>query len=387
MATYIKTTSSGNVEYEIEPGNENVMLPNEQQGGGEPEGYSDVVQSISNNYSSESTYNAGDIVFYENKLYQAMEDITTAETWTPEHWQQITLSDEITDLKDEVSEAVPMVYEVGAGKEYTSFTACLKALQGNSKNKTILVYDGTYDIFEELGGADYASTIEVNSNWRDVNVIVPPNTKIIGVGNVIFEFLPADDEIATPAINALSVLNVVGNVEIENIKIHAQNCLYLIRDDTSSLPGLYDVRRKFKNVECIRYNGGTHCYSCTFKQGAKISFENCHFESYSGTTFGMVSVATGNATINIVNSVFLTNASVPDIALVNTNAIAQRNIINICGCHLQANNAPKKISVIAGGQNVVNGYDVTLIGCSDIGNTTIDIAGNIYPIKQYNAIS
>ena len=113
------------------------------------------------------------------------------------------------------------IYEVGTGKPFTSFTACIESLQGHAEQKTILVYDGTYDIFEEIGGADYAATIPSGANWRDVSVVVPPNTKIIGVGDVVFEFLPESSEMPAPARSALSALNVSGNVEIENIKIKA----------------------------------------------------------------------------------------------------------------------------------------------------------------------
>ena len=386
MATYIKTGSSGNVVYEIEPGNTNEMLQNEKQGGGEPDGYSDVVQSISNSYSSEATYNTGDIVFYENKLYQATEDITTAETWTPEHWQQITLAGEITDLKDDVSEDVPMVYEVGPGKTYTSFIACLKALQGNSKNKKILVYEGTYDIFEELGGAEYASTIDVEGDWKEYNVFVPPNTIIRGVGDVIFEFLPDASEIGA-AKDILSVINVEGNVEIENIRVYAKNCSSCIRDETSLLPEYNNAIHKYKNIEFIKTEGGgSSLYFCIFQQAVKIIFENCRFESSNISPFTMLNADTGYVTLYIDNSVFITGASIPVISLMNRSANAQRNAVNICGCYFQGKYSPRLLTVRSASYTAVNTFDVTLIGCTDIGDTTISIENNQYPIKQYNAM-
>lgn len=55
-------------------------------------------------YSSSSTYLAGDYVFYNNALYRCNTDITTAENWTAAHWEQITLGNDVTDLKNELKQ-------------------------------------------------------------------------------------------------------------------------------------------------------------------------------------------------------------------------------------------------------------------------------------------
>lgn len=275
------------------------------------------------------------------------------------------------------------IYEVGTGKPFTSFTECIVSLQGHEEKKTILVYDGTYDIFEEIGGADYASTIPSGANWRDVSVVVPPNTKIIGVGDVVFEFLPESSEMPASARSALSALNVSGNVEIENIKIKAKNCHYCIHDETSSLAEFNNVTHKYKNVECIKYSGegDAQAYAAGFQQGGKYDFENCLFKSEKGKAFSMHNSSTGGATINIKDCVMITTTSAVAVDFINVSGQQVRNITNLCGCYFENNGGTKRLSITGG---AVNTFDVTCISCTDVGDTTVDIAENIYPIKQYN---
>ena len=274
-------------------------------------------------------------------------------------------------------------YEVGAGKTFTSFTACLEALQGNEEQKTILVYAGTYDIFDEIGGSNYCDTIQASDNWRDVSVVVPPNTKIVGVGDVILEFLPENSEITSIARGVLSALNVSGNVEIENIKIHAKNCRYCIHDETSSLAQFNNVTHKYKNIECVKYSGGgdAQAYAAGFQLGGKYDFENCVFKSEQGKAFSMHNSSTGGVTINLTNCIFVTTTAAVSVDLINVSGQQVRNITNLFGCYLENSGGSKKLSVTGG---PVNTFDVTLIASSDIGDTTIDISGNPYPIKQYN---
>lgn len=276
------------------------------------------------------------------------------------------------------------IYEVGPDKKYTSFTECLKSLAGDESQKIIKVYDGIYNIFEEIGGSAFSQSIVDGTNWRDVSMIVPPNTKIVGIGNVVFEFLPSAEEIGSVASTLLSPLNISGSVEIENIKIHAENCRYCIHDETSSLPQYDNVTRFYKNVECVKYNGtlgNRQAFACGFQRGTKFNFENCVFISERGNAFSMHNSSTGGASINIDNCVFITKANEQPLELINVSGNQVRNIVNLSNSYFERQGTGNQI-VVSGGS--VNTFDITLIGCTDIGDVTINIDGNIYPIKQYN---
>jgi hypothetical protein len=61
-------------------------------------------------------------------------------------------------------------------------------LPDDGLDKIVYVDGGVYDIFEEIGGTEYAQSIPESSEdlWRQYNTIIPSNTKIIGIGEVIF---------------------------------------------------------------------------------------------------------------------------------------------------------------------------------------------------------
>lgn len=50
-------------------------------------------------YSSSSTYDVGDYVMHSGGLYRCTTAITTAEAWTAGHWTQVSMADEVSDLK------------------------------------------------------------------------------------------------------------------------------------------------------------------------------------------------------------------------------------------------------------------------------------------------
>lgn len=43
-------------------------------------------------YDATATYAVGDVVIYDNKIYQCITSISTAEAWTAAHWQQVATS-------------------------------------------------------------------------------------------------------------------------------------------------------------------------------------------------------------------------------------------------------------------------------------------------------
>ena len=118
-------------------------------------------------------------------------------------------------------------YHVGAGHEYTSFHDCLVALQGDNTRKTIHVYGGTYDILAEMGGAEFLAGLSSSDNWYDVCDIIPPNTHIIGHGNVIFNLTIPSGTSADIAV-LLSPINMMGSATIENVTINCNGGRYCV---------------------------------------------------------------------------------------------------------------------------------------------------------------
>lgn len=59
------------------------------------EGELDLEGMIADEYDSTATYSVGDYALYEGVLYQRISDISTPEEWNTEHWEAVTVTDEL----------------------------------------------------------------------------------------------------------------------------------------------------------------------------------------------------------------------------------------------------------------------------------------------------
>ncbi len=281
------------------------------------------------------------------------------------------------------------VYRVGPEREVTSFTQMLQNLQGNTNKKVIYVDAGVYDIFEEIGGAAFASGITgIADDWRDNSVIVPDNTRIVGLGDVTFNFLPANEDISSIGAQQLSPLNIENNVEVENITINADNCRYCIHSEMSALAKNVDKHQKYKNVILNKMHtnkGWNQAFGCGFYKRAKFDFEGCVFTSWNqpismhDTYLG----ANDGATINIKDCVFSTT---------NQNEVYALNFAEMSATqthhHVLLSNSRfnQPIRINRSFEGIThNSYDVRAIGCGNITFSVSDLfEDNIYPPQDYS---
>lgn len=300
-----------------------------------------------------------------------------------------------SDLKRNCDE----IYEVGKRSytnqkefKYDNLTSLLRQLKDNSNPKIIYIYGGTYDIYDEYGGYDYFSTLTGNEDWRDVNVIVPPNTKIIGVGNVIIKFKPSSTQIISENIAHLfSALNTSYNVEIENITIDCMNCRYCIHDEVIDLELSNGSTHKYKNVIMKKTQdtyGDVQCFGCGFGYNMKYEFNNCVFTSWS-IPFSMHNTDTTNVDdgtlININNCYFQSTISSVSISFRNSSTIQTQHKVNINNSFVGGQWENLELTDTGNTSNV-NCFDVTMLNCNAIRTVEHLTQPNIYPIHQYNSI-
>lgn len=310
-----------------------------------------------------------------------MKDTIRAVVYTP-----IAKLTDVKALEEEVDAIVPgqkKIYYVGADKEYTSFTACLQALHGDETPKEIHVDAGTYNVFEEIGGADFCATIQSGQSWKDVSVIVPPNTDIIGIGNVILEFLPTAEEIGEVASNLLSPLNLSYSGNVENITIRSHNCRYGIHDDGAENGAI--VKRRYRNVKVYHHYaqlGFYQAFGGGFKQNFDFMFDNCLFASTLPLSFH------NNGTYNVDNTSIIFNNCVfvsdhpswnPAIRLGNVNGVQTHVRVELYGCYLDGKIKVNDESSIAR----PNAFDIMVVGSSAT-EVDVDSETNIYTPTVYS---
>lgn len=177
------------------------------------------------------------------------------------------------------------VYHIGSDYGNPSFSNFINSIKDDDSEKTVYVHQGVYDIYSELGGAQYINGLSSDSKWRDIQPIIPPNTKIIGVGNVTLRFMIDDEQINEEKknlVNLFSPVNVSGSCTIENISIEAKNCRYCIHDETSGNKQFDGAVHNFIGVRAHMYKGSLGhggCYYAGHNSGMRFLFDNCSFES------------------------------------------------------------------------------------------------------------
>ena len=268
----------------------------------------------------------------------------------------------------EIDADMEEVYTVGAGKDYATFTGMLTALKDNTHKKIVYVYPGEYDIFTEKGGAEYISGLSISGKtWRDVCEVVPPNTHIIGLGTVVLTWNPTDAQIIDDDHAFLfAPLNLSGNCEIENIKIHCSNCRYGIHDETSGLSVYNGVTHILKNVEVV-YSSSTYgtkyAYGAGHNKNSKYVFENCLFSAAYATpwsTHDWTAAANENSTFEFRNCVFVNNntGNPANIRFSSSDTVGRLDDVKIIGCVFGSVSFATE-----GTSNVRQGYKVETMLC------------------------
>ena len=269
-------------------------------------------------------------------------------------------------------------YYVGYGKTdenyYDTFTACIRAIKDNESRKVIYINGGTYDIYTEMGGANFVSSLTGSENWYDVCDIIPPNTRIIGKGNVIFE-MKLPDTVSDAVAKLLSPVNIRGTCEMENIKIFARNCRYCIHDETSGDSRFSGAAKTYKNIICEKINGANlgypQAYAAGFDDDMKFTFDNCVFKSYGEvwSAHNRSSLINNSSHITINNSVFTSsNNTSRAIRFGNMNKTKEQIKVVICNSYLSSNVLVRDEYTTEG---LINAFDITMLGC---GSKTCEIS-------------
>lgn len=236
------------------------------------------------------------------------------------------------------------------GADWSSFCDMLEALQGNNEEKIVYVDGGEYDIYDEMGGASYISTITNpgSMNWRDVSFVVPPNTHVKGVGMAVLKWTPPSTVIGSSDMAYLfAPLNVSGSCIIENVHTVMRNGRYGLHDETSGLPEYDGATHVYRNVisETIADDlvyGGTSAFGCGHNRNMQFVFDNCEFTSElnQGNTWWMhdsSQSAIGDESTIVFKNTKVTRGGSPSHILFRTNVNTDRlDMATLIGCVLSS---------------------------------------------------
>ena len=280
------------------------------------------------------------------------------------------------------------VFEVGNNKTYTSVSECLTSIATMPFKKKVLIYSGTYDIYNEIGGDAFANSIEEGVNWRNVSVVAGNNTHIIGVGKVTLTMNPIN--INKNASSLLSPLNLSGNVTVENINIICSNCRYGIHIEGSNIEEYNNTTCKLKNVNVLRNpatgvaQSNRPAIGVGMNMRSTLIIEDCYINAKGGWSALYYHENTANEiespALRIFNSIF-TITSGYAIAL-----SASSNQTTLIDTYI-ASSYVKSLRKMTGGNSKFNdAYKIAMLNCNMPDISESELMQNKIEIEHYNTI-
>lgn len=276
----------------------------------------------------------------------------------------------------------PVQYVVGSGGDYAALTECLQALQGDTRAKTIRILPGEYDVFAELGGAAQWAAYDGDANWRDVQPVVPPNTRLLGVGRVTLRMTPSADQISAKAATLLSPLNVSGTATIENLTIIAKNCRYAIHDEASGRDEFANSEHTYRHVTAIKQSsdgiGYTQTLGCGEARNGRYLFEDCVIRGAVPFSIHTNRNAAGDGTtITFRHCLLETSGAAYSVGLSTSWDNLGLNHVIFDSCHIKAgirtyneqSNSDKE-----------NAYQITMLNCNADATITHANANSLEPL-------
>lgn len=153
---------------------------------------------IGPDYKDTATYNEADYVVYDNKFYKANVAITTPEAWTPAHWTRINVSDELVSNRyAEVDDSIVSTAKVWSSSKTNSQIGTLTDLTTTVKTSAVAAIN-------ELDG-DIGDLTSLGTDAK-TNIVVAVNELKDDIGDL--SDLPTTDK--ADLVSAVSELN--GNI-------------------------------------------------------------------------------------------------------------------------------------------------------------------------------
>lgn len=281
---------------------------------------------------------------------------------------KIRYSGQIDEMEAKISSmSKEYIVDKNGSGDFSSITEAFIALKDDFTQKTILVKSGIYDIFKEIGGEDYCATIKGDSSqWYKYCTFLPPNTKLIGIGNVIMTFNPTKEQIGSGS-DKLSPLNIEnrGNSHVENITIECTNCRYGIHDESRGKGGGFTHYYKNVRVKKIHGEAGfSTAFACGYSKDTMFIIEDCCIdgsEDNNAWSAHTSSVEEDYSNFLFKNSIFLSRNTEASLDLYTNpkEYTSSHVVVNVNNCYLSG-------SLICGrqhpseGVNYINPFDVTM---------------------------
>lgn len=172
-------------------------------------------------------------------------------------------------------------YEIGPDKKLNNFSQLLRALKDDARSKRIDLYEGTYDILEEMGGQEFLDGLTGKEKWYEILPVVPPNTEIVGHGRVeITMKLP--ETASESALDKLSPVTLMGSAKLKNLTIRCDTGYACVRAEVAGIADFSGAVWEIENCTLeyskdilVLGDGGVCCVYAMTRSGVELHMRSC----------------------------------------------------------------------------------------------------------------
>ena len=297
-ATTLPAGSDATANYDSETSTLTFGIPQGEAGAG-------AAGVTANAYSASKTYAVGDYAIHNSNLYRCTTAITTAESFTENHWTQVVLADDVSDLKsdlsDETSARILLAGRVTTAESDIDTLETHKVAQpldGNNQptngtsGQLLRTRGNGATEWADVGLPTDEQTAQAVNDWLDAH---PEATTTVEDASLTFaKFVIGTLGYVTPRMfgakgDGITVDNVALNECLafaggNNIPCHGENLTYLIDNSTASYAGHYGVKvTGGTTIKDFHFKLASGCPDMTTLLACKYDsnpyvIENCTFE-------------------------------------------------------------------------------------------------------------
>ena len=122
----------------------------------------DVAGLSADEYDPNATYSSGDLRIHDNILHKAKQDISVAETWTPDHWELTTLAAELSAVNSSI-----------VVNEFLKTQDILESVQSYVTFNEEMIPDG-YSVITAWCTSEHPSSVLCGSPYVEKNRAIAP---------------------------------------------------------------------------------------------------------------------------------------------------------------------------------------------------------------------
>lgn len=206
---------------------------------------------LANHYNANGAYAVGDYCIYENHLYKCNTAISSGEAWNLNHWDRINLTDEISDVKGDLTQLNDAIYGEGGGWQKDTLTFNLNSSAWSSLQEynfvagteyTITIDSSTYDVgtngayirLYKEDGVTYDQPVS-GKFYAPITFTPENNYSYISLGRGYTPSVPTKAEIKYYADGVNGIMDVVEDMSEAIPEI--QSDLADVQDDVSATTG------------------------------------------------------------------------------------------------------------------------------------------------------